>query len=172
MRLASFARMGGVMSAMLLVVGQARAAEPAPPIMQFVFEEQVALAAAIPAGKTPYGERNIIPITGGTFAGPEIKGTIIPGGWDWQLRRADGCLDVKADYMLRTDDGVIINVVNTGVICRPQDGKPMPIRTHPKFEAPLGKYAWLGQTAFIGTLEPMTGTDGKPGVRIRFFKAM
>jgi hypothetical protein len=171
MRAAPFARLCGVLPALLLA-GQARAAEPAAPTLAFVFEEEVALAAAMPVGKTAYGERNIIPITGGTFAGPDIKGTIIPGGWDWQLRRADGCLDVKADYMLRTDDGVIINVMNTGVICRLADGKAVPIRTHPRFEAPLGKYAWLGQTAFIGTLEPMTGADGKPAVRIRFYKAM
>ena len=47
-------------------------------------------------GKTPYGSRNMIPITGGTFEGPGIRGIIVPGGWDWQLVRADGCVDVIA----------------------------------------------------------------------------
>src|SRR3569623_3356080 len=112
-----------------------------PPALQFAFEETVTLGAAIPVGSTPLGKRNIVPITGGTFEGPGIRGTIVPGGWDWQLVRADGCVDVHADYMLRTDDGVVINVVNDGALCRPQAGQPpTPVRTSPRFEAPLGKY--------------------------------
>jgi hypothetical protein len=149
------------------------AADTEAPKLEFVFEEVVTLGPAVSAGATPYGNRLMIPITGGTFEGPEIKGTIVPGGWDWQLRRADGCTDVTADYMLRTDDGVLINVVNRGAICGPdKDRKPRPVRTHPVFEAPLGKYEWLGQSAFIGTLDAVI-EDGKVNaVRIRFYRAI
>lgn len=144
-----------------------------PPRLEFAFEEIVTLGQALVPGKTPYGSRNMIPITGGTFEGPGIKGTIVPGGWDWQLVRSDGCVDIKADYMLKTDDGVIINVVNTGALCMPKQGEaPRPARTHPRFEAPLGKYEWLGQTAFIGTLEGAKGPNGEPAVKIRFYKAV
>jgi hypothetical protein len=161
-------------------LGLAFASVPAPaaepdnsPRLEFAFEELVTLAPAVAPGKTPYGSRNMIPITGGTFEGPGIKGTIIPGGWDWQLVRADRCVDVHADYMLKTDDGVVINVVNNGALCRPQPGQPpRPVRTSPRFEAPIGKYDWLGQTAFIGTLEGAKGPNGEPAVRIRFYKAM
>ena len=139
------------------------------PRLEFAFEEVVTLAEPIPVGRTAYGERTIIPITGGTFQGPGIKGTIMPGGWDWQLRRADGCIDVKADYMLKTDDGVVINVINKGAICGPKGGEMRPVRTVPVFEAPLGKYEWLGQTTFVGTLEGATQA-GKPAVRIRFYR--
>jgi hypothetical protein len=152
----------------VLAVAPVQAADA--PHLEFAFEEIVALAAAIVPGKTPYGGRNMIPITGGTFEGPGIKGIIVPGGWDWQLIRADGCIDVKADYMLKTDDGVVINVVNTGALCL-KDGKLGSVRTQPRFEAPLGKYAWLNQAAFIGTLEPTT-IEGKPAVKIRFYKAV
>jgi hypothetical protein len=147
-------------------------AQAAPaPRLEFAFGELVTLGAAIPVGQTSMGKRNIIPITGGTFEGPGIKGTIIPGGWDWQLTRADGCTQVKADYMLKTDDGVVINVVNIGALCPPKDGKVVPVRTQPVFEAPRGKYEWLNQTAFIGTLD--LATDSKvPAVRIGFYKAM
>ncbi|WEK46289.1 MAG: DUF3237 domain-containing protein [Candidatus Andeanibacterium colombiense] len=151
----------------------AEQAAPAKPALEFAFEEIVTLGHAAMPGKTPYGSRNIIPITGGTFEGPGIKGTIIPGGWDWQLVRADGCVDVHADYMLKTDDGVIINVVNDGALCMPKPGEPAkPVRTSPRFEAPLGKYEWLGQTAFIGTLEGAAGPNGEPAVKIRFYKAV
>jgi hypothetical protein len=157
------------------LVTQAHAETPPPPTLTFVFEEIVTLSNAITPGKTALGERNIIPITGGTFEGPGdgagIKGTIIPGGWDWQLVRADGCLSIKADYMLKTDDGAVINVVNQGVACRPADGKPpLPVRTTPVFEPPLGKYQWLGQASFVGTLEPVESASG-PAVRIRFYRA-
>ncbi len=154
--------------------GTAAAADPpAPPHLEFAFEEIVTLGAAMSPGETPYGRRNIIPITGGTFEGPGIRGTVLPGGWDWQLARADGCLDVEANYMLRTDDGAIINVINKGALCMPGPGEAArPARTSPRFEAPLGKYTWLGQTAFIGTLESATGPQGEPAVKIRFYKAM
>jgi hypothetical protein len=162
-----------VLAVMMALSGAQAQAQPAPPRLEFAFEEVVLLGAAVAPGDTPYGKRNIIPIIGGTFEGPGIKGMIVPGGWDWQLARADGCIDVKADYMLRTDDGVIINVVNTGALCPPKPGEtPIPVRTSPRFEAPLGKYAWLNHTAFIGTLEKATGPKGEPAVRIRFYKAV
>ena len=145
-------------------------AQPAP-TLEFAFEETVTLGTAIPVGNTALGKRNIVPITGGTFEGPGIKGTVIPGGWDWQLTRADGCTQIKADYMLKTDDGVVINVVNAGALCPPKDGKPAAVRTEAVFEAPLGKYEWLGQTAFVGTLELAADAPG-PAVRIRFYKAI
>lgn len=142
----------------------------AEPTLVFAFEETVTLGADVHPGPTALGERNIVPITGGTFEGTGIKGTIIPGGWDWQLRRADGCTQIKADYMLRTDDGVVINVVNTGVSCRARDPQAV-VRTHPVFEAPRGKYEWLSQTAFIGTLDPIKLPDGQRAVRIRMYRA-
>jgi hypothetical protein len=148
-----------------------RAQEPAPPRLEFAFEEIVTLGPAVPAGDTPFGKRNIIPITGGTFEGPGFRGAIVPGGWDWQLTRADGCTEVEADYMIRTDDGVVINVVNVGVLCPPENGRPVPVRTHPRFEAPIGKYDWLNRAAFIGTLE-MAPVSAGPAVRIRFYKAV
>jgi hypothetical protein len=151
----------------------AAADEPAAPRLEFAFEETVTLGAAVMVGKTAYGERFIILITGGTFEGPGLKGVIVPGSWDWQLRRADGCTDVKADYLIRTDDGVTINVLNRGAACGPdKEGKMRPVRTSPVFEAPLGKYEWLGQTAFVGTLDPVFEGDKVVAVRIRFYRAL
>ena len=157
------------------LVGAALAAAPATaqdapaPTLEFAFEETVTLGQATAPGDTARGGRLIIPITGGTFEGPEIKGTVIPGGWDWQLRRADGCTEVEADYFLKTDDGVVINVVNKGVICPGEGGAFRPVRTLPVFEAPRGKYEWLNQAAFVGTLEPAPPAAG-PAVKIRFYR--
>jgi hypothetical protein len=166
------------LAALLTASANARAAEStAPgattePTLEFAFEENVTLAKGIPVGKTAMGTRFIIPITGGTFEGPKIKGTIMPGGWDWQLVRADGCTHIKADYMIKTDDGVIINVLNQGVICRPKEGAPPPGPAHtvPVFEAPVGKYEWLNQNTYVGTLEAATGGGPLNAIKIRFYQ--
>ena len=143
---------------------------PKPPQLRFAFEEQVTLAADIPVGETPIGKRNIVPITGGTFPGPGLHGKIMPGGWDWQLTHRSGCFDLHADYMIQTDDGVVIHVINQGMVCPNSAGKRDALFTSPTFEAPKGKYDWLNGGVFVGTVEGMK-IDGKPGVRIRFFKA-
>jgi len=95
---------------------------------------------------------------------------VMPGGWDWQLDRADGCTDVVADYFLKTDDGAVINVRNTGTICRPAEVEaPQKVRTHPVFEPTLGKSEWLGEGAFVGTLGMAPAAEG-PAVLIRFYR--
>ena len=164
------AALAALLMATPLLAQQAPGASQKDPGLEFAFEENVKLGEAIPVGDTARGSRLIIPITGGTFEGPRIRGEILPMGWDWQLKRADGCTEIKADYFIRTDDAVVINVINTGVLCPPGPDGPMPVRTHPVFEAPLGKYDWLSQSAFIGTLEASTASTGS-GVRIRFFRA-
>jgi uncharacterized protein DUF3237 len=65
-------------------------------------------------GGGPLGERRVVAITGGTFEGPALKGSIVPGGADWQIARADGALDIDARYALRTDAGALIRVVSQG----------------------------------------------------------
>ena len=144
--------------AMLLPAGASAQDTPAPPPadpeLELLYRSVVTLGEVIQAGETPRGVRRIIPITGGTFEGPDMRGEILPMGWDWQLDRSDGCTDIVADYFLRTDDGAVINVINTGTLCMPVpgEGPPPPARTSPAFEAPLGEYDWLTRGAFVGTL--------------------
>ena len=53
---------------------------------------------------------------GGTFEGRDgLRGTIAPGGVDWQLVRPDGVLEIDAHYLLLTDDGEPIEVRSTGL---------------------------------------------------------
>lgn len=156
-------------AALVALAAPATAQDVPAPGLEFVFEEIVKLSPGIEVGRTARGTRRIIPIVGGRFEGPGIKGEIMPGGWDWQLERADGCTDVVADYFLKTDDGAIINVRNTGAICPPKQGGFPAVRTHPVFEPPLGKYEWLGRETFIGTLASAPEGEG-PAVAIRFYR--
>ncbi|MDR3737632.1 MAG: DUF3237 domain-containing protein [Terracidiphilus sp.] len=146
------------------------APDTSTPQMEFVFEEVVTLGPSIHPGETPFGERNIIPITGGTVSGQHIKGTILPGGWDWQLTTKSGCHRLQADYMIQTDDGVVINVLNKATMCDTKSSKPSRTVTTPVFEAPLGRYEWLNDGAYLGMLEGAT-VNGKPAVRIRIYRA-
>ena len=144
-----------------------RAESPVPPAplqSEFVYEAVVEISAAIEIGATPGGTRRYIPITGGTFEGPKIRGTILPGGADWQTSRPDGVTEVDALYSIRTDDGAVIIVRNSGVIAA---GGYM--RTAPRFEAPAGPHAWLNQSQFVGSVAggPRLGT-----VIIRVFRVL
>jgi Protein of unknown function (DUF3237) len=138
------------------------------PQLVFVFEEYVTLGASIHPGETPFGDRNIVPITGGVFFGPKIRGKIMPGGWDWQLSTKTGCHSLDANYMIQADDGAIINVINQGTLCT-FPGAATQLFTTPTFEAPLGPDAWLNGGAYVGTLE-LAKFHGKMAVHIRFYQ--
>ena len=141
------------------------------PELEFVLEELVLLEEGWDFGQTPLGGRYLIPIVGGTFEGPGLRGEVLPGGWDWQIVRDDGCRMLTADYFIRTDDGVPLHIVNKGTICPPDgDGPRRPFVTHPVIEAPNGKYEWLNKAMFLGTVSPET-VDGTPAVRIRIYRA-
>jgi hypothetical protein len=133
---------------------------------EFAFEARVTVDKPLVVGQSSHGLRRVVPITGGTFAGPKIKGKIVPGGADWQFVRPDGVLEVLAKYTLETDDGVLISVDNRGmrhaspaVMERLTKGERVPgseyyFRTAASFEAPLGsKYEWLNRAMFVGVAE-------------------
>lgn len=141
------------------------------PKLEFLFEEIVTLGPVVQMGDTSTGGRTIIPITGGQFEGPKLRGAVMPGGWDWQLHRPDGCTVIEADYFLRTDDGVVINILNKGIACPPNanpEGTPM--RTVAVFEAPKGKYDWMNKAAFVGVLALHESPDKSPAVKIRIYR--
>ena len=123
------------------------------PQLEFVMQLKVTLGEAYSCGETQHGRRTIIPITGGTFEGPDIKGTIINGGADYQLANAQGRTELEAIYCIKTDDGVYIHVRNRGIIAGGQDadGKPtFYFRAAPQFEAPAdSKYGWLNNSLFV-----------------------
>ena len=62
-----------------------------------------------------------MPITGGEFAGPQLRGKVLPGRADWQILRGDGVAELEARYTLRTDDGALIYVRNHALRHGPAD---------------------------------------------------
>jgi hypothetical protein len=141
------------------------------PGVEFVYEAIADLSPALTLGQTPFGMRRQVPILGGTFAGPRIRGTIVAGGFDWQLARPDGFTVIEAIYTIQTHDGVLIHVRNHGVIRALDKAPPERYgRTIPEFEAPNGPYGWLNEAVFVGTLAPNPGL--KPQVKIGIFRVI
>ena len=158
------------MSMMLLVFVVGRKAQENAPQLEYVVELKVKCEGAYQVGQTSHGNRFIIPIVGGTFEGPKMKGTILSGGADYQLQDNEhGRTEVEAIYSIKTDDGVNIHVRNRGLICTGKDENGNPqfyFRTTPQFEAPFdSKYAWLNNAIFV--CQPaFGGNDGTINLKI------
>lgn len=156
----------------LAAAGKAAAAPLPPgvtPSVEFAFSAHVLLEPTREVGRTPYGVRRRIPIIGGTFEGPRIRGGVLPGGADWQLQRADDYTILEADYMIEAEDGTPIHVRNRGLTnTRVKGATNRYLRTVPEFEAPVGPHDWLNQSVFVGSLQGVTG--GPPAVIVHVFR--
>ncbi len=142
---------------------------------EHVFDANVTIGEMLDFGKSKYGERRIIPITGGTFKGSDIEGIVVSGGADWQLTRPDGDVELYARYTLETNDGALIQVQNRALIHMSKDGKTPPyIRSVLDFEAPSESiHAWLNHAIFLGTLRvPQQTPQNKPYVIISVYKVL
>ena len=123
------------------------------PELEFALQLKVTLGETFSIENTQHGRRTVIPITGGTFEGPLLKGTIINGGADYQIANAQGRTELEAIYCIKTDDGVYIHVRNRGIISNAPDANGQPsfyFKAAPQFEAPAdSKYGWLNNALFV-----------------------
>lgn len=78
-----------------------------------VFRVKVGLPVKL--GDDGFGETRVVPILGGTVAGPGLTGTILPGGADEQRIRADGLTRIHARYVIEAADGALIRVDSQGL---------------------------------------------------------
>lgn len=88
---------------------------PAPPPLLPMTQVRCAVAPLVSLGPGKYGERRYVPLGGGTAIGPELNGTLVEGGVDWQVQRADGVLEIAAHYVIRTEDGGLVEVQSDGM---------------------------------------------------------
>ncbi|GAA2642116.1 DUF3237 domain-containing protein [Paractinoplanes durhamensis] len=133
------------------------------PELEFLADAEITLGPVQELGETPAGCRRIIPITGGTFDGPELAGEILPGGADWQLIRPDGVAVIDTRYTLATGDGGLIYVSTQGyrhgppeVIERLTAGETVDpadyyFRLMVRLESPAGRYAYLNRSLILAT---------------------
>jgi hypothetical protein len=131
--------------------------------LEYEFSYKATLKEPLPIGSGPYGMRMFVEVTGGSFEGQRLRGTILTGGGDWLLVGPDGWgrLDVRAQMV--TDDGAAIYVsYDVGVVqmnAKVQQALADPtagtdygdhyFRTSPRFETGDPRYAWLTQAVFV-----------------------
>jgi hypothetical protein len=132
----------------------------------------VRIVAAPPQkiGPIPHGMRSIVPVTGGDFEGPRLRGKVMPGGGDWLLLRFDAVLELDLRITLETDDRALIHMSFQGLRHGPADviaalGRGEVVdpasyyfRTVPRFETSTEKYAFLNRIITVGVGE--TRPDG------------
>jgi hypothetical protein len=135
------------------------------PSLDFLLEAEVHAGPPVEIGDGRDGTRRMIPITGGRFEGPKLKGIILPGGADWQIVRSREVLELEARYVLETSDRVRLAVRNRGfrhgpekVMARLARGERVPpeeyyFRTAARLEAPPGSYEWLNRFVMVGSGE-------------------
>mgnify|MGYP001296160435 CR=1 FL=1 len=154
-------------------------AQTSAPKLEFAFAAQVSVGAPLDLGDVGKGGRRIVPITGGEFSGPDIRGTVMPGGADWQVLRSDGVAELEARYTLQTDDGALIYVRNHALRHGPAEvmaalaaGRPVEAGTYyfrgaTFFETGATRYAWITSCIIV-----CTGAREPAGVKLRFYKVL
>ena len=153
------------------------ASAESPPRLEFIFEARVTVGAPQELGDVGKGVRRIVPITGGEFSGPDLRGTVVPGGADWQILRSDGVAELEARYTLRTGDGALIYVRNIALrhgppevmaalaTGRPSDSGSYYFRGATFFETSDARYAWMTSHIIV-----CTGAREPDCVRLKFYK--
>ena len=128
------------------------------PKLAFAFEIKIKVepGKGIETGDTPKGFRRLIPIVGGSFEGPDIRGTVLPGGYDFQLLRNDNVTEIDARYVLQTDDGALITIVNRGL--RRADKKVMQQMASGKY-----RHRCIISDPFLDLKPGMKNTSGLTG---------
>ncbi|UCD22675.1 MAG: DUF3237 domain-containing protein [Chloroflexota bacterium] len=118
--------------------------------------------SVIDVGATPHGTRQIIYIKGGTFEGPKLNGTVLPGGGDWFVRRADQMVELDVRCVLRTDDNHLIycslrgiNEMSSEVAIKAITGQYIDsskyyFRVTAVIETGSEKYTWLNRIIAVG----------------------
>ena len=132
------------------------------PSLTRVYRLEATLGEPLDLGDIAQGRRRIVPLTGGTFTGPELNGTLLPGvSADWQIVLPDGTALANIRYTLQTDEGHLLYVQSHGVrhgsadvlarLVRGEDvgASEYTFRTSTQIETAAPALDWLNKGVFI-----------------------
>ena len=115
-------------------------------------------------GDTPYGIRRIAKLKTGSFEGPKLKGTVLPGGGAWSLVRRDDVLDIEVRLLLETSDKHQIYMHWKALRDLPKDVTDRLrrgdetvdpgtyyFRATPYFETSSEKYGWMNRICAVAS---------------------
>jgi hypothetical protein len=150
------------------------------PRLAFAFEVRADIGPSEHVGNGPGDVLDFTPVTGGTVDGPRLRGSVVPGGGDWSVQRGPTVYELDARYLIRAEDGSLIDVVNRGfyrtssaeAMARAEAGEDLGdsevyFRTSPVFRTDAPQYRWMAETVFVGVARDDVGQ-----VCIRFFEVL
>ena len=142
---------------------------PEPRLTQ-VYRLEATLGQPLDLGDTPQGHRRIVPLSGGTFTGPQLRGTLLPGASaDWQIVLPDGTALGDIRYTLQTDAGELLYVQSRSVrhgsaevlarLGRGEDvdASEYTFRTSTQIETEAPHLDWLNKGVFVSVGGRQTG---------------
>lgn len=144
-----------------------------------IFCVRAELANIVDVGTAPFGHRRVVNILGGTVTGARLTGRVLPGGADWQIVAADGCIDLHARYTLESVSGALVQVESRGIrhalpevlarLGRGEDVDPALyyFRTAMRFETAHPETAWLNRILAIAR-----GVREKNAVRLDVYEVL
>jgi hypothetical protein len=140
------------------------------PRLTRAYRLEAVLGEPLDLGDVSQGHRRIVPLTGGTFAGPELNGKLLPGASaDWQILLPDGTALGDIRYTLQTDDGALLYVQSRGVrhgsaevlarLARGEDvdASEYTFRTSTQIETASARLDWLNKGVFISVAGRLQG---------------
>lgn len=132
------------------------------PVLRWVYRLEATLGQPLDLGGVAGGRRRIVPLSGGTFTGPQISGKLLAGASaDWQLVAPDGTAFGDIRYTLQTDDGDLLYVRSRSVrhgsaevlarLARGEDvdAGEYTFRTSTQIETAAPDLEWLNKGVFI-----------------------
>jgi hypothetical protein len=132
------------------------------PRLNLIYRLEAAVGDPQDLGEISAGHRRIVPLTGGTFSGPELRGMLLPGASaDWQIILSDGTALGDVRYTLETERGDLLYVQSRGVrhgspdvlerLGRGEDvdAAEYTFRTSVKIETGAANLEWLNKGIFI-----------------------
>lgn len=158
--------------------GGEEAALAAPRLSRFL-DLTVEVGVPVEVGEVAGGLRRVIPITGGRCVARDWNARVLPVGADFQLVVGGKVALLEARYVLETDAGDRIYVMNQALRAAPPDVTARLVRGEavdpalvyfrcaPRFEAAAPSLAWLAERVFVGT-----GLRRPSHVQMRFFELL
>jgi muconolactone delta-isomerase len=132
------------------------------PTLTPVYRLDATLGSPLDLGEVTRGRGRIVPLTGGTFTGPGLTGSLVPGASaDWQIVRPDGTALGDIRYTLRTDSGDLLYVRSRSVrhgapevLARLARGEPVDpaeyvFRAATTIETAAPDLDWLNKGVFV-----------------------
>lgn len=128
---------------------------------EYLMTYHATLKPGVVAGPGPLGTRTFAEVTGGTFEGPRLKGTLSTGGGDWILVDSEGMGHVDVRAMFITEDGTTLYgqylgrlEMNEKVLSALASGGETQFgdsyfMTSPRFETGDERYAWLNHKVCV-----------------------